>query len=824
MLDPTRWEEVGHNPVLLLGTISQERLEECAGDDAILANLDRVWNDFSKYLASDQTWFAKSTRNPDRPKTAYFSAEFGLAACVPQYSGGLGVLAGDHLKSASDLGLPFVGVTLAYQNGYFRQYLNSDGWQQESYPSADFHNMPMRPARDGQGREVVVALPLDGKTLHVKVWRMDVGRVPLLLLDTNVPQNDESHRSITSTLYNAENHVRIRQEFVLGVGGYRALHALGIEPDVYHMNEGHSAFLALERVRQLMERCSLSFWEARLASSASTIFTTHTAINAAIDLFETGEIEPIFREWRDAFGIGVQEFMDLGRERPGDSKARFNMAVFALRMADSVNGVSRLHGDVSRKMWASQWPNVPVHEVPISSITNGIHSQTWVSREMRDVLDRNLGPRWARDPNDPSIWGEVEKIPAEVLWRTHELQRQRLVSYVRNRIQQQIVAAHGTAAETARVEEILDANALTIGFARRFAPYKRGALLLRDRARLKAILCDPKRPVQIIVAGKAHPRDDSGKHLIQEIVHFSRDPAIRDRFVFLEDYDMDVAAHLVGGVDVWLNNPRRPMEASGTSGMKAAANGVLNLSVLDGWWDEAAREHLGWSIGNGEIYEDPGVQDQIESSALYDLLEHEIVPLFYDRGRDGLPRDWIRMMKEAMKGLCPVYNTTRMVAEYVERCYLPVASRSTRLMANGQEGVRNLARWRLRLEEKWAQVGILEIASGARTELAVGERVGVRARVRLGELATTEVEVQLYHGRVDSVGKLVDAAASPMLPAGDAGDGSHWFEGQVPCEQTGHRGYAVRVLPYHADLATSFVPGLIRWSSDPVSDAVPVPA
>jgi starch phosphorylase len=822
MLDASLWEECGHNPVLLLGTISQERLEECAQDDAILANLDRVWGDFSKYLESEATWYAKTTQNPDWPRTAYFSAEFGLAACVPQYSGGLGILAGDHLKSASDLGLPFVGVSLLYQRGYFRQHLDSDGWQQESYPETDFHRLPMRPARDADGRDIFVELPFEGKTLHIKVWRMEVGRVLLVLLDTNVPMNHPDNRGITSTLYDADPHVRIRQEFVLGVGGTRALGAVGIEPDIFHMNEGHSAFLALERVRQLMERHSLEFPEASLACAASTVFTTHTPVRAAIDRFSTDQMEAIFAPWREGLGLTTEEFMDLGRESAGDSEQPFNMAVFALRMADTVNGVSKLHGEVSRKMWRAQWPGVPEAEIPITSITNGIHSQTWISQEMREVFDRNLGPRWARDPSDTSIWEGVAKISTEELWRTHEVQRQRLVSFVRERMRRQLEAGNAPAPEVASVNDVLDATALTIGFARRFAPYKRASLVLRDPERLKSILGDPDRPVQFIFAGKAHPRDDEGKKLIQEIVHFARNPATRSRIVFIEDYDMDVAAHLVNGVDVWLNNPRRPMEASGTSGMKASANGALNLSVLDGWWAEAASEHLGWSIGSGEEGADPEEQDQSESNAFYDLLEQEIVPRFYERGRDGLPREWIRMMKEALKELCPVFNTSRMVAEYVEKCYLPVANRSSRLVTNGHEGVKNLARWRRRLAEQWPHVQVVEIDSDELTERSVGETVQVRSRVCLGELTTGEVEVQVYHGRVDAEGDLVEAEAVPMSPGGDGGDGTHWFEGHVPCRETGHRGFAIRVLPYHPELATSFVPGLIRWNSDPINDEEPV--
>jgi starch phosphorylase len=822
MIDPNLWESCRHNPVLFLGRISQSRLEQCAQDDAILANLQRVWTETSRYLSSNQTWFAKAGEKSAPTTIAYFSAEFGLAACIPIYSGGLGVLAGDHLKSASDLGLPVVGVGLLYQRGYFRQYLNSEGWQQESYPPNDFHNMPMRPARDWNGGEVVVALPLEGQTLHVKVWRADVGRVPLLLLDTNVAQNDPRMRGITSDLYGGDVETRLRQEYVLGVGGMRALAAIGRPPDVCHMNEGHSAFLALERIRSLMTDHQLSFAEAWTACAASTVFTTHTPVHAAIDHFSEAQMEGIFADWRKTFGLSVAQFMDLGREKAGAEGTPFNMAVFALRMADFRNGVSRLHGKVSRRMWSKLWPAVPEEEIPIEAITNGIHTQTWVSREMREILDRYLGPRWQRDPADQSVWEGVEKIPAEVLWRAHEGQRQRLVGYVRARLADQLAKSNATAHEIGGASEVLNASALTIGFARRFAPYKRGSLVLRDRERLFALLSNAKHPVQILFAGKAHPRDDAGKKLIQDIVRFSKMPELRGRIVFIEDYDMEVAAHLVQGVDVWLNNPRRPEEASGTSGMKASANGSLHVSILDGWWDEAAASHLGWSIGQGEIYVDHEIQDARESSTIYDLLESEIVPLFYDRGRDGLPRGWIRMMKEAMKGLCPVFNTNRMVHEYAMRAYFPAARRTGRLAEQGWQGARELAAWKGHVAERWQHVQIEAIDAANVTELSVGDSLTVRARIQLGGLAPGELEVQLYHGDITPDGEIVNAEIAQMIPSGDAEDGTYWYRGEVACRTTGHRGYQVRVLPYHPSLSSPFLPGLVRWGSDRVSGGAPL--
>jgi glycogen phosphorylase len=821
MVDSNLWTECGSNPVLFLGRVPQSRLEECATDPAILANLERVWDDYSKYRQSNATWYARAEGAPKdgetRGRIGYFSAEFGLSHTLPLYSGGLGVLAGDHLKAASDLGLPLVGVGLLYQRGYFQQYLNTDGWQQENYPTNDFHNLPVRQLRDPDGNERMLHLPLDNRMLHVKLWQVDVGRVPLVLLDTNVPENSPEHRTITFELYGGDSDTRLLQEYVLGVGGVRALEELGLTPDICHMNEGHSAFLVLERIRMRMEEDKLSFEEARAAASGSCVFTTHTPVHAAIDLFSSQQMRRVFPDWATTFGISPEDLMNLGREKLDDPNAPFNMAVFALRNADTSNGVSKLHGKVSRGMWKHLWKGVPEDEVPISSVTNGVHMQTWVSRGMRELFDRYLGPRWARDPGETALWEAVERIPAEVLWRTHEVQRQRLVSYVRDRIRKQLAEANATPVEMVGVNEILDAGALTIGFARRFAPYKRGNLILRDLDRLLPMLTDPKRPVQFIIAGKSHPRDDAGKKLIQELVQFSRDERVRGRVVFVEDYDMDVAAHLVHGVDVWLNNPRRPLEASGTSGMKAAANGALNMSVLDGWWDEAASEHLGWSIGNGEIYSDSKVQDDVESGALYDLLEHEVVPLFFDRGRDNLPRGWIRMMRAAIRGLVPVFNTNRMVAEYAQRSYFPSIHRARRLGADNWAKLRDLASWEVRVEGTWDNVRIVEIEAEPVAERAVGQPLPVRARIVLAGLSPDELEVQLYHGEIDPEGQIVDAEAVPMVRDGDGPDGSQWFRGEVPSRRTGHRGYAVRVLPYHTEAASQFRPCFVRWSSDPVS-------
>ncbi|MEJ2738084.1 MAG: alpha-glucan family phosphorylase, partial [Anaerolineae bacterium] len=603
-LDSDLWETTGHNPLLMLGTIDQGTLEAAASDEGFLAQLARIDLELEVYKDGASTWFQRAHGPVQAPLVAYFSAEFGVTECLSIFAGGLGVLAGDHLKSASDLGVPLIGVGLLYQQGYFRQYLNEAGWQQEAYEDNDFHNLPLTLQRRPDGTPVTVEIPHPGRKVIAQVWRAQVGRVPLYLLDTNIPGNRPQDRDITDQLYGGDREMRIKQEMVLGIGGYRALEALGLEPTVYHMNEGHSAFLALERIRRLMETRGLPLADAREAASAGLVFTTHTPVKAGHDYFSPDLMNRYFADYARALGLSRQDFLALGRRNPANDGEEFCMTILALRLAAYSNGVSRLHGQVSRRMWQGLWPGVPEDEIPIGHVTNGVHFQSWISREMKELYDRYLGPRWREELADQTVWQQADHIAAEELWRTHERRRERLVAFCRRRLRDQLRRRGAPQAAIEAADEVLDPEALTIGFARRFATYKRATLLLSDRERLARILNDPDRPVQIIFAGKAHPRDDAGKELIRQIVELARQEAFRRRLVFLEDYDMAVARYLVQGVDVWLNTPLRLQEASGTSGMKATANGVLNLSVLDGWWDEAYRPEVGWAIGRKETYPD----------------------------------------------------------------------------------------------------------------------------------------------------------------------------------------------------------------------------
>jgi len=813
-LDRDLWEETNHNPVRMLGLIKQERLEAVACDDAFTAQLRRACEHFKEYIEASSSWYKKTHGcvSGDKPIVAYFSAEFGLTECLPNYSGGLGILSGDHLKSASDLGVPLVGVGLLYQQGYFRQYLNADGWQQERYPDNDFYTLPIQLVQNTDGTPLTISVEYPWQTVYAQVWRVQVGRVPLYLLDTNTPLNAPADQNITDQLYGGDRETRIQQEIMLGIGGYRALRALGLQPAVCHMNEGHAAFLALERCRELMRDYGLSFAEAREAATAGIVFTTHTPVPAGNDYFTPDLMDKYFSKYYKEMGLSRHEFLGLGRQNPNNDGEDFCMTVLALRMSSYSNGVSRLHSLVSRKMWQNVWPGVPVEDLPIAAITNGVHAPSWVSRDMVGLFDRYLGPRWREDPGDPVLWNRVHQIPDEELWRTHERRRERLVAFVRNRLRAQLEARGEPPSEVALADEVLDPQALTIGFARRFATYKRATLLLRDQERLARILGDKDQPVQIIFAGKAHPQDIPGKELIRQLIHFERRPDVRRRMVFIEDYDMVVARYLVQGADVWLNTPRRPLEASGTSGMKATLNGAINVSTLDGWWVEAYNVNTGWAIGRGEEYKNEAYQDEVESNALYDLLEKEIIPLFYRRGADGLPRAWISRMKAAMRAICPVFNTNRMVRQYTEEFYLPAMERYNALTGNDMERAKALAAWKARVSQGWSGLKILQVQAETHNGLKVGDRLTVRAWLDLGTLKPKDVSVELYQGVLDASGEILWPNVVPMIPTSQVEDTRYEFVGEILARTSGRHGYTVRVLPCHPDLADPYRQGLILWA------------
>jgi starch phosphorylase len=815
-LDRDLWEKTGHNPVLLLGTIEQAKLEKAANDDPFLAHLRRVESNLETYLAADSTWFRRTyAKSGDKPSIAYFSAEFGLTECLSIFAGGLGILAGDHLKSASDLGVPLVGVGLLYQQGYFRQYLSQSGWQQESHTDNDFHNLPVSMVYRPNSSPVMIEVDLAGQLVHAQVWKVQVGRVSLFLLDTNIPANARSEdRNITKQLYGGDHEMRIRQEILLGVGGYRALQAIGLEPTVYHMNEGHSAFLALEHILHLMKTRNLSLAEARELASASLVFTTHTPVEAGHDYFHSDLVNRYFGQTARQLGLSPADFMDLGRTH-GDGE--FCMTVLALRLASRANGVSKLHGEVSRKMWQSLWPSVPVKEIPVGHVTNGVHFRSWISAEFNQLYDRYLGPEWREEPVNGAVWSRVKSIPAEELWRTHERRRQRLVEFARRQVCEQRIRRGATPAEIDAAAEVLNPDTLTIGFARRFATYKRATLILRDMDRLRRILTNQERPVQLIFAGKAHPQDDAGKELIRRISEFSRDPVLGRHVVFLEDYDMAASRSMVQGADVWLNTPLRPNEASGTSGMKAAANAVLNMSVPDGWWDEVWNDpnnskKMGWAIGNGEAYTDLDYQDQVEADSLYDLLERDVVPSFYERGVDRIPRKWVERMKACVDSLCHFVNSHRMVRDYVEGYYAKAHAQFRALEANDAARARELSASMERIRREWGTIRITGVEDGPVDTIPVASAMRVRAQVHLGRLSPRDVLVELYVGRVDMQGELVEGDSVAMEAVGHDAANNYNYVVETAVAQSGLHGFTVRVRPSHPDMSVAFIPGLICWA------------
>jgi starch phosphorylase len=812
-IDEKLFARLDHNVIRLLGSLPQSRFHELAEDEAFLAHLDRVSADFEAYMSAP-TWYQREgSAGGNGLHVAYFSAEFGIAESVPVYSGGLGVLAGDHLKSASDLGIPLAGVGLMYREGYFRQYLNAEGWQQERYPDNDFFNLPLIPENDAAGAPILVSVPFPGREVHARIWRIQVGRVPLYLLDTNIPQNDASDREITARLYGGDAETRIMQEMMLGIGGVRALDALGRTPVVAHMNEGHSAFCALERIRRTMNTAGVDFATAFEVVKAGTCFTTHTPVPAGTDVFAEDMIDKYLGWYVPALGIDRATFMNLGRVDPSDRTEPFGMTVLAIKTSNSTNGVSALHGEVARKMWHQIFPGLPVEDVPILSITNGVHIPSWLSSDVEQIFVRYLDYSPDLDPAEFSSWHRADQIPDSELWRSHERRRERLVAMSRERLRAQLLSRNAPPWQVEIAEDVLDPDALTIGFARRFATYKRGDLLLRNIDRLLNLVNAKDRPVQFIFAGKAHPHDIEGKAIIQRLVQAARRAELRRRIVFLEDYDIAVTRQMIQGVDVWLNNPRRPLEASGTSGMKAAANGGLNLSILDGWWVEGYAGDNGWAIGAGEEYTDETYEDDVESRAIYDLLEEEIVPMFYARDSDGVPREWVRRMKRSIASNASMFNSNRMVVEYLRRCYLPARDRHEQLEADGFAVAARLAQWRAHVRGAWPGVEVESVDLPPPDPLHVGADLPVGARIALGGLDPADVDVQLYYGPLDSHGHIssVHAGTVPLVADGTGHNGTVAFHGSIPLRLTGQFGYSVRVLPKNAHLPNLFEPGLVAW-------------
>lgn len=820
-LDRDLWRESRHNPVKMLGMLSQTRLDAAARDEPFLTAVDRVHERLAHHIERSPWIDGDAAGDGEGGATiAYFCSEFALTECLQIYSGGLGVLAGDHLKSASDLGLNLIAVGLLYRHGYFQQYLSPDGWQQERLPDLDFANLPIEPVRheegDVKGEQVRVSVELPGREVQIALWKVRVGRVPLYLLDTNVPENSPQDRGITGQLYGGDSEHRMKQEIVLGIGGVRALEAIGIRPDVCHMNEGHSAFLALERIRRLIEMHNLSFDEARQQASASHVFTTHTPVPAGIDRFPPAMLRNYFEKYVPGLKLDMEGLLALGRENVFNKDEPFSMAVLAIRTADSANGVSRLHGEVSRSMWRSIWPNVPENEIPIQHVTNGVHAHTWLSPDLNNLMQRYVGSRWEESPGDHSVWNAIHDVPDEELWRVHGRRREKLIIWARRALRRQLEARGENATRIRDTVDSLTDTALTVGFARRFATYKRGDLFLRNADRLLRMLANAERPIQFLFAGKAHPADAGGKELIRRIVRFAAESEAAHRIVFIENYDMHVARYLVQGCDVWLNNPRRGMEASGTSGMKAALNGVLNVSILDGWWDEGYDSEVGWAIGRREAYNDPHSGDEIESASLYDLLENQVLPMFFDRDQHGVPRMWVQKMKASIARLGAEFNTNRMVEQYARQLYFPAARRAAKLAADDLKPAVELAKQKARLRHAWPTLGIEAVAAASAKPLGVNEPLPISVTATLGELNPGEVDVQVYTGLLDNDGHIRMGTSTTLEHAEDLGDGRHRFTGQLATGDSGRHGAAVRIVPGGEMFEGVIEPGLVLWEGTPV--------
>ncbi|NEM05235.1 alpha-glucan family phosphorylase [Geodermatophilus normandii] len=805
-LDPELWRACGNDPVKVLGEVSAERLATLSNDRRFLRRLQDVVDDLEDYLSSPH-WY--QSLGSDAPRSiAYFSAEFGITEVLPQYSGGLGILAGDHLKAASDLGVPLIGVGLLYRAGYFEQGLSGDGWQLEHYPALDPHGLPVKLLRQADGSAVVISVPLpEGRTLHAHVWRAQVGRVALLLLDSDIEENAPAERGVTDRLYGGDEDHRLRQEMLLGIGGVRALRAYcqltgTPQPEVFHANEGHAGFQGVERIRELTETHGLTFAEALQAVRAGTVFTTHTPVPAGIDRFPRALIERYFA----GFGVPLEHLIPLGGE---DDPTKFNMAHMGLRLGQRANGVSRLHGHVSRSMFSDLWPGFDQGDVPISSITNGVHAPTWTARELVELGTQSSSDGDPFEGTGPASFDGVDRIPALELWNTRRMLRGRLVEEVRRRLRETALSRGAAEAEVGWTDTAFDPDVLTIGFARRVPSYKRLTLMLRDPERLRALLLDPDRPVQLVIAGKSHPADDGGKQLIQQMVKFADDPAIRHRIAFLPGYDIGMARYLYWGCDVWLNNPLRPLEACGTSGMKAALNGGLNLSIRDGWWDEWFDGQNGWAIPTADGVTDPDRRDDVEARAIYDLLSTQVLPRFYETDRDGIPTRWVEMVRHTLRETGPKVLATRMVRDYVEHLYVPAVGSARTMADGGYAPARDQALWRAHLLENWSSVRVAHVeATGAGDTPEIGSTLALRAEVELPHLTPADVEVQAAYGRVDDADGLHEVTTVPMRHEHTEGS-RHWFTATLPLERTGAFGYTVRVLPHSAHLADPAELGLV---------------
>ena len=808
-INPRLWDQSGRNPIVFLTLIPQEQLERLSKDESFLAHQQRVKESFVSQVLTPVD--RSGSPYGEQGVIAYFSMEYGIHESVPIFAGGLGVLSGDHLKASSDLALPLVGVGILYGQGYFHQYLDQDGWQQVEYPGTDLYHLPVKQAKDRSGNEVSISVTGPDGEIRAIAWKLMVGRIPLYLLDTNLPENPPQIREISGRLYAGDPKTRLAQEMLLGIGGMRCLEAMGIYPVVCHMNEGHCAFAALERLAQTISLYNVNLETAEEIVNRTTVFTTHTPVAAGHDEFPVDLVKPYFGSLTDRLGVTVDEILSWGQPVESGSGAPLSMFVLGLRMSQYCNGVSELHGNVARRMWSHVWPGRPEDEVPIIHITNGVHIPSWISIENALLFERYLGPEWYLHSWNTEIARRIDEIYDEELWRAREMSRSRLVRTCRSLMIKQYSRRNAPKAMMKDAESVLDQDILTIGFARRFATYKRADLIFKDPDRLEAMIGSKIRPVQFIFAGKAHPKDNEGKELIKSIIQFARRPGMRNRIIFIEDYDIHIARRLVQGVDVWLNTPRRPFEACGTSGMKAAANGVLNVSILDGWWCEGYAKGRGWRIGNEEEYADPAYQDSVDAQALYNVLENEVIPCFYERKNGDTPGQWLKMMKESIKMAMQHFCAHIMVSKYERLFYAPAAKSLPYLTSdNAKEAVSLSAQYK-RLHALWDRIKIAHPVRETEDPFRVGEHLVVTAVVTLGELRPDEVKVELYYGLLKTVDTISNSNSEEMMVKEDHGTGEYLYTCTTRCAASGRYGFTVRAVP-RGDDRIKFAPGLITWA------------
>lgn len=809
MIDIDLWENVGKNPIKFLKLVNQSKIEEISENSEFLKQYNRVVENFDNYMNSKDTWFNKKYPNNKNDLIAYFSAEYGLDEVVPIYSGGLGILSGDHLKSASDLGLPFVAVGLLYKNGYFHQKINSKGEQCSEYHNIDLYNLPILPVKDKMDDDIIIDIELGERILHLKLWQINVGRVKLYLMDSDIEQNDEDLRNITLRLYGGDKEMRIRQEIVLGMAGVQVLQKLGLKPTLYHMNEGHSSFLTLQLIYNIMQEKQVSFEIAKEMATVETVFTTHTPVPAGNDIFDITLVEQYFNKFWSKLGISREEFLKLGMKENEGFEQGFNMGILALKIAGKKNGVSKLHGEVSRELFSEVWPNIAEDESPITYVTNGIHTCTWLAPNLKNLYNEYLPPYWQDKIEMDSTWQKIDNIPNEKLWDAHVARKEKLMRLIKQNITERYVNSGVGYDQIGELVNSLNPKALTIGFARRFATYKRATLIFKDIARLTQILNDENRPVQIVFAGKAHPQDKEGQDLIKYIHEVSLMPQFKGKIFILENYNIGMSRYLVSGVDVWLNNPRRPMEASGTSGEKASVNGVVNCSILDGWWAEGYDGTNGWAIGTNATYNSYEEQDKADSNSLYHLLENKIIPAYYNQDKNGISSEWITLMKNSIKTTGGKYSTSRMLIDYINDLYMPLCNLNKKYFQN-LENVMSYTEWKRIAKQNWQNIKITQDRNVDNGKFNAGSQITVNCEVELPNIDEKNVEVQVYFGQVLDNGTVRNVYTEEMNKVGEE-DGKKFYEATLDLTTGGNFGYTFRVMPKHDMLVDSENLDLVKW-------------